>query len=65
MYPDLLPLGSSSSSLTVGSVVAEEVSVSFVERVELSPSMSFTEVSVPDEVTLALAVIVELSISIL
>lgn len=56
MYPDLLPLVSSSLSLGVGSVVAEEVSVSFVERVEVSASMS--------EVSLALGVIVELSISI-
>ena len=65
MYPDLLPLSSSSSSLAVGSVVAEDVSVSFVEGVEFSASMSFTEVSVSDEVMLALAVIVELSILIL
>ena len=64
MYPDLLPLGSSSSSLAVVSVVAEEVSASFVERVESSASMSFTEVSVSDEVTLALGAIAELSISI-
>ena len=62
MYPDLLPLGSSSSSLAVGSVVAELVSVSFVERVELSASMSFTEVSVSDKKTLPLGAIVEFSI---
>ena len=61
MYPDLLPLGSSSSSLAVVSVVAEEVSASFVERVELSASMPFTEVSVSDEVTLALGAIVDFS----
>ena len=62
MYPDLLPLGSSSSSLAVGSVVAELVSVSFVERVEFSASMSFTEVSVSDKITLPLGAIVEFSI---
>ena len=62
MYADLVPL-EESSSLVVVSVVELDVSVSLVEKVELSALMSFMERSVTDEVSLAFGEIVELSVS--